>query len=67
MSLCPGMRRKYAGGHDGPDLPAYRPQLPAQPAAASRGPVPGITSDLAVYQTNMELLYDALTRLGFEV
>ena len=27
----------------------------------------GVTSDLAVYQTNMELLYDALTRLGFEV
>ena len=27
----------------------------------------GVTSDLAIYQTNMELLYDALTRLGFEV
>ena len=27
----------------------------------------GVTSDLSVYQTNMELLYDALTRLGFEV
>ena len=27
----------------------------------------GVTSDLFVYQTNMELLYDALTRLGFEV
>ena len=25
------------------------------------------TSDLSVYETNMNILYDALTRLGFEV
>lgn len=26
-----------------------------------------VTSDLSVYQTNMELLYEKLTALGFEV
>ena len=27
----------------------------------------GETSDLSVYETNMNLLYDALTRIGFEL
>jgi aspartate aminotransferase len=27
----------------------------------------GVTSDLSVYETNMNLLYDELTSLGFEV
>ena len=60
----PGAGKVEGGGQPGRAPGHNCPSSTAQLAVAK---VVDETSDLSVYETNMNLLYDALTRLGFDV
>ena len=64
---APAVRRGGAGGYDGPDLPLYRHNCPPSIIQRAVSRCLDVTSDLSVYETNMELLYNKLKALGFEV
>ena len=62
-----GARGGHPCGHDEPDLPLTGHNCPPSIIQRAVSRCQKVTSDLSVYQTNMELLYEKLTALGFEV